>query len=388
MTRENGSPTWFTSAVQSGVAVQNAAYLHAAAEYPWEARPSGFLAGDAIWRREPVGVVAAIIPWNAPQQSALVKLFPALLAGCTVILKTAPETPINGHLLGELFTEAGVPEGVVSILTADREVSEHLVRHPGVDKIAFTGSTAAGRMIASLAVGQMKRVSMELGGKSAAIVLPDADIAATVKALRHASFPDAGQSCVAQTRILVPSSIHDTFVEALAEEVRAMKVGDPADPETSIGPLVAERQRERVAGYIQIGLDEGARAVVGWLGLPEGVNKGAFVKPTVFTGVNNAMRIAQEEIFGPVVCVIPYGEVEAAIGIANDTYYGLSGGVYTKDRDVGVEVAKRIRTGLVSINGAFPGFLSPFGGYKQSGFGREFGAEGLNHYVEHKSIGA
>ena len=387
VSRENGSPLWFTGAVQGMVAVQNAAYLKAAAEFPWEQTTSGFPAGETLWRKEPVGVVVAIIPWNAPQQSALVKLLPALLAGCAVILKTAPETPIDGYLLGELFTQAGVPEGVVSILAADREVSEHLVRHPGVDKIAFTGSTDAGRKIAAIAVEQMKRVSMELGGKSAAIVLPDADIPATVQALRYAAFPNSGQSCVAQTRILVPTSLHDAFVEALVENVRSMKIGDPLDPETYIGPMVAERQRERVAGYIQIGLSEGAKAVIGGLGLPEGLTTGAFVKPTVFTGVNNAMRIAQEEIFGPVVAVIPYDGVEDAVAIANDTRYGLSGGVYTRDPAAGVEVAKRIRTGGVSINGAPRNFLSPFGGYKQSGFGREFGAEGLNHYVENKSIG-
>jgi aldehyde dehydrogenase (NAD+) len=386
VTQENGSPLSFTRAIQGGIADQNNAYLKAAAEFPWERVQPGFVNDKTLWRKEAVGVVAAVIPWNAPQQSALVKLFPALLAGCTVILKTAPETPLNGHLLGPLFTEAGVPPGVISILTADREVSEYLVQHPGVDKIAFTGSTAAGRKIASVAVEQMKRVSMELGGKSAAIVLPDADVAATVRALRYASFSNAGQVCIALTRILVPASIHDSFVEALVEDVRSMTIGDPSDPDTFMGPLVAERQRARVTSYIQSGLDEGAKAVIGGIGMPDGITQGPFVKPTVFTAVNNQMRIAREEIFGPVVCVIPYSDVDQAVSIANDTPYGLYGGVWSKDKMAAVEVAKRIRTGSVSIGGAIPNFFSPFGGFKQSGFGREFGAEGLNHYVENQSI--
>jgi acyl-CoA reductase-like NAD-dependent aldehyde dehydrogenase len=387
ITRENGLPLRFTRGIQGGVGVQSAAYLKVAARFPWESTRKGFPAGETLWRKEPVGVVAAIVPWNAPQQSALVKMFPALLAGCTVILKTAPETPLDGHRLGELFNEAGVPDGVVSILTADREVSECLVRHHGVDKIAFTGSTAAGRRIAAIAVEQMKRVSMELGGKSAAVVLEDANIAATVAALRHASFANVGQSCIAQTRLLVPQSIHDRFVEALVEDVKSLKIGDPADPDTYFGPLATERQRERVSRYIQIGLDEGAKAVIGGMGLPDGITQGAFVKPTVFTGVNNQMRIAREEIFGPVVAVIPYEGIDAAIVIANDSPYGLSGGVYTRDKVAGIEVAKRIRTGTVWVNGSFPNFLSPFGGYKQSGLGREFGVEGIELYVENKSIG-
>lgn len=387
ITSENGSPLWFTRAVQAMVAIQNSAYLNAAGNFPWESIQQGFPAGETLWRKEPVGVVAAIIPWNAPQQSALVKLFPALLAGCSVILKTALETPLDGHRLGELFSEAGVPEGVVSILTADRDVSEYLVRHPGVDKIAFTGSTMAGRKIASIAGEQMKRMSMELGGKSAAIVLEDADIDATVTGLRYGSFPNVGQSCVAQTRLLVPRSMHDQFVEALVEDVKTLKIGDPSDAQTFFGPLVSERQRERVSHYIQLGIDEGAKVAVGGLGLPEGITQGAFVKPTVFTGVNNQMRIAREEIFGPVLAVISYEGVEEAISIANDSPYGLCGGVWTRDKNSGIEVARRIRTGTIGVSGAHPNFLAPFGGYKQSGVGREFGAEGLNHYVENKSIG-
>lgn len=386
ITSENGSPIFFTNMVQGGIAAQNAAYLKAAAGYPWEVRQAAFPRGETVWRREAIGVVAAIIPWNAPHQSALVKLFPALLAGNSVVLKLAPETALDGQFLGELFTEAGVPAGVLSILAAGREVSEYLVAHPGVDKIAFTGSTAAGRRIAAVAGAQLKRVSFELGGKSAAIILPDADIAMTVGALHYASFPNAGQSCVAQTRILVPQSRHDEFVATLVADVAAMTIGNPADPNTYIGPLVAERQRAHVAGYIDRGITEGATVAIGGPGLPDGINQGAFVKPTVFANVDNGMAIAQEEIFGPVVCVIPYDMTSDAVRIANASDYGLAGSVWTADPELGLSIARQIRTGTFQINGKGPDFLAPFGGYKHSGIGREFGTEGLNHYVEHKAI--
>jgi acyl-CoA reductase-like NAD-dependent aldehyde dehydrogenase len=386
ITRENGAPIGFTGVLSNMIAMQSQAYLKAAAEYPWEIRMSGTPQGDAIWRREPLGVVAAIIPWNAPHQSALVKLFPALLAGCAVILKLAPETALDGQLLGELFMEAGLPKGVLSIFAADREVSEHLVVHPGVDKIAFTGSTGAGRRIASLAGEQLKRASFELGGKSAAIVLPGADENAVVAGLQYASFGNNGQSCVAHTRVLVQRDRHDEFVTALAAKIGSLKVGNPLDPDTFFGPQVSERQRERVAGYIDIGITEGATVALGGPGMPDGINHGAFVRPTIFSNVSNDMRIAREEIFGPVICVIPYDTVDEAVQIANDSEYGLSGGVWAADKETGLSVARCIRTGTLSVNGAYSGFEAPFGGYKNSGIGREFGAEGINHYVEHKSI--
>ncbi|WP_281405877.1 MULTISPECIES: aldehyde dehydrogenase family protein [unclassified Mesorhizobium] len=257
---------------------------------------------------------------------------------------------------------------------------------PGVDKIGFTGSTAAGSRIASLAGAQLKRVSLELGGKSAAIVLDDADIGQTVDALRYRSFPDNGQVCVAQTRILVPRRRHDAFVDALVDNVSGMTIGDPADPETFLGPLVAERQRQRVLDFIAAGIESGADLAAGGLGMPEGINHGAFVKPTVFANVNDASRIAQEEIFGPVVCVIPYDCVDDAVRLANDSIYGLSGSVWTSDPDRGLEVARRIRTGGVTVNNAASDLLSPFGGFKRSGIGREFGPEAINHYIEHKTV--
>lgn len=386
ISRENGTPITGARGLQQMIVLQNQAYFDAAAAFPWEVSRPGFPQGTSVLRREPIGVVAAIIPWNAPHQSALVKLIPALLAGCTVVLKLAPETGLDGHLLGELFNEAGLPEGVLSILTADREASEYLVRHPGVDKIAFTGSTAAGRRIAGIAGENLKRASFELGGKSATIVLPDADIEATAAGVQSMSYMNNGQSCVAHARVLVSADMHDAFVAALAKVVNAIKVGDPADSATEQGPLVSQRQQERVLGYIESGIAEGATLVAGGLGMPEGFGEGAFVRPTLFANVRNDMKIAREEIFGPVVCVIPYKDINDAIAIANDSPYGLSGGVWSRDTDKALDVARQIKAGGISINGQYPDFRAPFGGYKQSGIGREFGAEGISVYMEHKSI--
>ena len=386
VTREMGAPLWFAKNIQILIRNQSLAYFEAAEAFPWERRQAGFPEGTSLWLREPVGVVAAIIPWNAPHQVALAKLYPALIAGCTVVLKLAPETAVDGQFLGELFTEAGLPYGVLSILAADRDVSEHLVTHPAVDKIAFTGSSLAGRRIASLAGERLKRVSLELGGKSAAIVLPDADIETTVSALRYRSFPNNGQVCVAQTRVLVPEKIYSDFAEAMVADVASMTIGDPSLDTTFLGPVVSERQRERVLDYIRIGVAEGATVAIGGEGMPDGLNHGNFIKPTVFTRVENNMRIAQEEIFGPVVALIPYAQVDDAVRMANDSDFGLSGSVWTPDVAEGEKIARRIRTGGVAVNGAAADLLAPFGGFKQSGIGREFGSEGLGHYTEHKAI--
>jgi aldehyde dehydrogenase (NAD+) len=386
VTREMGAPLWFAKNVQLLIRNQSLAYFEAADTFPWEVRRHGYPEGNSLWLRDPVGVVAAVIPWNAPHQVALAKLYPALIAGCTVILKLAPETALDGQFLGELFTDAGLPEGVLSILAADRDVSEHLVTHAAVDKIAFTGSTVAGRHIASLAGERLKRVSLELGGKSAAIVLPDANIETTVNALRYRSFPNNGQVCVAQTRVLVPENMYSNFADAMVSDVATMTVGDPSLETTFLGPVVSERQRQRVLDYIRIGVAEGAKVAIGGEGMPDGLNHGTFVKPTVFTNVDNSMRIAQEEIFGPVVALIPYGDVDDAVRIANDSDFGLSGSVWTPDVEAGEKIARRIRTGGVAVNGAPGDLLAPFGGFKQSGIGREFGSEGLGHYTEHKAI--
>ena len=387
ITTEMGSPISFSKVGQSPppLLILNA-MLAVGAAYEWEDTRTGVFGGNVIVRREPVGVVGAIAPWNVPQFTAMSKLAPALVAGCTIVLKPSPETPLDGMLMAEMLTEAGVPKGVVSIVPAGREVGEHLVRHPGVDKIAFTGSTAVGRHIASICGEQLKRVSLELGGKSAAIVLDDADLGVLATGLQLASFMNNGQACVAQTRILASRARYDETVDAIATMVGGLRVGDPADPTTDVGPLVAKRQQERVEKYIALGQEEGARVVVGGNGRPSGLEKGWYVQPTVFSGANNEMRIAREEIFGPVVAVIPYDDEEDAIRLANDSDYGLAGSVWTSDPSHGLDVARRVRTGTYAVNMYLMDFVAPFGGYKSSGIGREFGKEGLEEYLEYKSI--
>jgi len=387
ITTEMGSPISFSSLAQAPAPwMMIESFLTIARAFAWEEKRPGALGGDVIVRREPVGVVAAIPPWNVPQFTTLSKVVPALLAGCTVVVKPAPESPLDGYLLAELLMEAGVPEGVVSIVAGDREVGAHLVAHPGVDKVAFTGSTAAGRQIASVCGQQLKRVSLELGGKSAAIVLDDADLATVTEGIKFIGLMNSGQACVAQTRILVSRSRHDEVADALGEMVRGLAVGDPHDPATEIGPMVAQRQQERVSGYIGIGQEEGARLVAGGTGMPDGLDRGWFVRPTLFAQVDNGMRIAQEEIFGPVLSLIPYSDVDDAVRIANDSEYGLAGTVWTADADAGLDVARRVRTGTYGVNTYTMDFAAPFGGYKASGVGREFGPEGLAQYTELKSV--
>ncbi|GAA0382950.1 aldehyde dehydrogenase [Acrocarpospora corrugata] len=385
ITLEMGSPITFSQLAQ---APQPLGMLQYFAELGQtfeveDQRPGLF--GPVTVRREPVGVVAAVVPWNVPQFVIMTKLAPALVAGCTVVIKPAPETPLDGYLLGEMIKEAGIPDGVVSIVAAGREAGEHLVSHPGVDKVAFTGSTAAGRRIGAICGQQLKRCSLELGGKSAAIILDDCDLPSAMGFLSIASLLNSGQACVAQTRILASRGRYDEVVQAVAEMVTGQTVGDPGDPTTAIGPMVARRQQERVEGYIRIGLDEGAKAVVGGLDRP--FDRGWYVSPTVFANAGNDMRIAREEIFGPVLTVIPYDDEADAVRIANDSDYGLSGSVWTADADHGMDVARQVRAGTYGVNmmnTMDPG--TPFGGYKASGYGRELGPEGLSAYLEYKSI--
>ncbi|MBW5421190.1 aldehyde dehydrogenase family protein [Streptomyces sp. BG9H] len=382
---ENGTP--YTSGVMvqalAAMMVWDAA-LTVARDFPYEESRDGVL-GKLLVRREPMGVVAAVVPWNVPQFTAAAKLAPALLAGCPVILKTSPETPLDAYILAEIASEAGLPEGVLSILCADREVSEYLVGHPGVDKVSFTGSVAAGKRVMEVAARNLTRVTLELGGKSAAVILPDADAASAVAGIAPFAWMINGQACVAQTRILVPRTRYDEFADAFAAAARALKVGDPLDPATELGPLVAERQQRRSLDYIRIGQEEGAKILAGG-GRPPGFEQGWYVEPTLFGGVDNAMRIAREEIFGPVICLLPYGDESEAVRIANDSDYGLSGSVWTADVERGIDVARRVRTGTYSVNTFSLDMLGPFGGYKNSGLGREFGPEGYGEFFEHKMI--
>jgi betaine-aldehyde dehydrogenase len=387
ITTEMGSPISFSQLAQTPAPwMMLNSFIQTAKDYDWEEERQGALGSPVIVRSEGVGVVGAIVPWNVPQFVTMSKLAPALLSGSTIVIKPSPETPLDAMVMAEILEEAGIPKGVVSVIPAGREVGEHLVRHRAVDKIAFTGSTAAGRTIASICGEQLKRVSLELGGKSAAIILDDADLAATMEGLKFASLMNNGQACIAQTRILASRAQYDAVVDALGETVRGMTVGDPHDPATEIGPLVAERQQERVDKYIALGQEEGARVVVGGNGRPAGFEKGWYVQPTVFADVDNSMRIAQEEIFGPVLAVIPYDDVDDAVRIANDSEFGLAGSVWTGDHELGMDVARRVRTGTFGVNKYSMDFVAPFGGFKASGIGREFGKEGLEHYLELKTI--
>ncbi|MFJ5519268.1 aldehyde dehydrogenase [Streptomyces griseoluteus] len=386
---ENGSAGWFTKAGQPFLTRQVKAYLKAAEEFGWEEiiEPSDpSVPFDTIVRREAIGVVAAVIPWNSPFSAATAKLVPALLAGNTVVLKVSPENSLSMMLLADLWHEAGLPAGVLSILPADRATSEYLVSHPDVDKIAFTGSTRAGRRIASIAGEHLKRVSLELGGKSAALILPDADLDAAVQGLRFGSLANNGEACILQTRILAPRSRYEEFVAAIKAMVESLKVGDPSAPDTFVGPMIRPDQQQRVIDYVHVGMAEGARLVTGGPQIPDGLEKGNYVTPTVFADVDNSMRIAQEEIFGPVLSVIAYDDEDDAVRIANDSAYGLSGGVWSVDPERALAVARRLRTGTVTLNGSPMSFDGPFGGYKASGVGREYGKVGLTGYVEHKTI--
>jgi betaine-aldehyde dehydrogenase len=348
---------------------------------------AGIMGNKVRVRRAPVGVVAAVVPWNVPLFVSVLKLGPALAAGCTVVLKLAPETPLDGYLLAEAIDEAQLPPGVINVVCAGRENSEYLVRHPGIDKVSFTGSTVTGGKIGEICGAQIKRCTLELGGKSAAILLEDVALdGAMMMQLLGAALMNNGQACGAQTRILAPRTRYQEIVDALAGAVGAMKVGDALDPATNIGPVVSARQRDRIKGYLDAGKAAGAKAVVGG-GLPKSLPKGWFIEPTVFANVDNSMKIAQEEIFGPVLAVIPYSGEDEAIAIANDSQYGLCGSVWTPDIERGAKLAARVRTGCVAVNsGMIVDLKSPFGGFKKSGLGRELGPEGLAAYTEYQSI--
>jgi len=384
---EQGLPRHALPAGQIAKTVANfEAFAGIASDFDWVTTRAGSAGRTIRVRRVPVGVVAAIVPWNAPLMVASMKLAPALVAGNTVVLKPPVETPLHTYLLAEAALAAGLPAGVLNIVPAGPEVSELLVRDPGVDEVSFTGSTAVGRLVGAICGGEIKRCTLELGGKSAAVVLDDFELTeANVKLLVAGVMTNAGQVCAAQTRVLVPTSRYRDVVEAVAQTSAALRVGDPSEPTTDIGPLISRRQRERVERYIAIGVEQGASLVTGG-GRPD-IERGFYLQPTVFSDVDNRMTIAREEIFGPVASIIAYDGEEQAIAIANDSDYGLAGSVYTGDVERGESVASRVRTGSVAVNS--PGALDvygPFGGFKQSGFGREGGPESLASYTELQSI--
>ena len=384
-TRENGMPIRLSrgaNGVFPATLLRYYADMIANAEDE-EIRPS--MIGHTIVRREPVGVVGAITPWNYPQALAAMKIAPGLAAGATMVLKAAPETALDALIYGEAAAEAGLPRGVLNIVAGGPAAGAHLVSHPGVDKVAFTGSTAAGRLIGEMCGRLMRPVTLELGGKSAAIVLDDADLDATIRGLKAASFVNNGQTCYLNSRILAPRSRYDEVVDAVAALAEGLTVGDPLDKATDIGPLVSSRQRDRVLNYIDIGKSEGAKLVAGG-SVPADQPRGWFVAPTVFANVDNRARISQEEIFGPVLTVIPYENDRDAVDIANDTEFGLGGSVWSTDVERATQIARSVRTGTIGINDYQMDIAAPFGGVKASGIGRELGPEGLAAYQTLKSI--
>jgi aldehyde dehydrogenase (NAD+) len=384
--RESGALHMVAQHTAPGMAGVFDYYAGLADTFPFEERAQPTMGGEfGLLVREPVGVVGAIIPWNAPLALISYKVAPALIAGCTVVLKSSPEAPGDAYILAEIAESIGLPPGVLNIVTADREVSELLVRDPGVDKITFTGSTAAGRRIASLCGERIARCTLELGGKSAAVILDDMDLQVAAAAISGAECFLSGQVCSSLTRIIVSRSRHDELVEALAGTFSQVKVGDPFDPQTQMGPLAMDRQRDRVEGYIAKGVAEGATLATGG-GRPKDLDRGYYVEPTVFGNVDNHMTIAQEEIFGPVLSVIPADNEEHAVALANDTIYGLNSSVFTPDVDRARKVASQLRAGTVGHNAFRTDFGMAFGGFKQSGIGREGGTEGLLPFLETKTV--
>lgn len=385
---ENGSPkSWsIMGQVFSSTMVLDT-YAGLVTSYPFVQERAGALGGRLQIRKQPVGVAAGIIPWNVPLFIIALKLGPAMAAGVPIVLKPAPETPLDSYLFADAVIEADIPPGVINIVPSGRENAEYILRHPGVDKVSFTGSTAVGKHIASVCGEQLKRVTLELGGKSAAIVLDDVVLDdALLGEMVQSGLMNNGQVCGAQSRILAPRSRYEEVVEALGSAVGALAVGDPLDPVTQVGPLVARRQRDRVEGFLEAGKSDGARVVTGG-GRPADQPNGWYIEPTVFADVDNDMQIAREEIFGPVLSVIPYETEDDAVRIANDSNYGLCGSVWTGDAEHGAEVGARVRTGVVAVNSSMIlDFNAPFGGFKESGLGRELGPEGIDPYTEYQTI--
>ncbi|GII54324.1 aldehyde dehydrogenase [Planotetraspora thailandica] len=382
ITREMGAPISLSRFAQAAFPVKVAASFAAlASDFAWTEQ-----IGNSLVVREPIGVVGAITPWNFPLQQVVSKVAPALVAGDTVVLKPSEMAPLTAGILAEVAAEAGLPAGVFNVVHGTGPVvGEAIAAHRGVDMVSFTGSTRAGRRVAAVAAETVKRVALELGGKSANVILDDADLAHAVRHGLGIAFANGGQVCGAWPRMIVPASRQDEVIELAVAAAAEYTVGDPSDEATRIGPMASEAQRDRVNGYIERGVADGARLVFGGPGRPDGLRKGAYVRPTIFADVAPDSVIAQEEIFGPVLTIIPYVDDDHAVEIANSTMYGLTGGVFGS-ADRALAIARRMRTGQVDINGAEWNPLAPFGGYKQSGNGREFGRHGLEEFLETKSI--
>ncbi len=381
--QEVGMPVRNSRMVQAGYPAMLAGMAaKVAREYAWEEEVNG-----SLIVREPIGVVGCITPWNYPLLQVMQKLGPALAAGCTIVLKPSEVAPLSAFILAEVIDSLDFPPGVFNLVSGDGPtVGEAIASHPDVDMVSFTGSTRAGKRVTELAAQTIKRVALELGGKSPTVILEDADLDKAISASMRSCYMNSGQTCIAQTRMLVPKALEDKAVELAKARAESMTLGDPLSEETRLGPLSSAAQQERVRGYIRKGVEEGAELVTGGPEQPEGLERGFFVKPTVFRGVRNDMTIAREEIFGPVLSIISYEDEEEAIRIANDTVYGLSGAVWSGDPERAKKVARRLRTGQVIVNGGRGAPGMPFGGYKQSGNGRESGKAGLEEFLELKAL--
>ncbi|MFL2966134.1 MAG: aldehyde dehydrogenase family protein [Candidatus Thalassarchaeaceae archaeon] len=383
ITSEVGTPIEYSRMAMVGTPrVVSRSYAKILDGFAWEEEIR-----NSIVVKEPIGVVAMITPWNFPLHQIIGKVAPAIAAGCTMVLKPSKEAPLNAFILADILDEIGLPNGVFNLISGHgREIGETLASHPEVDMVSFTGSTNAGVRVSELAAPSVKRVTLELGGKSANIILDDADIPRAASSAIYSCFANSGQECSALTRLLIPEDSREEVVEVIASKIGRYTVGDPMDGTSKCGPLVSKRQQESVSRYISTGIDEGATLVAGGEGMPDDLDSGFYVRPTVFADVTPQMTVFREEIFGPVLCITTYSNVEEAIELANDSEYGLSGGVWSGDESRAMKVARKLRTGQVSINGGAFNVTAPFGGYKKSGLGRELGVHGMEEFLETKSI--